>query len=68
MHKQGCPKNNNPYADCDCDAMDQREHTEQLRRLNDSVPTLELVSQLQAEIAELRELLAQFQKQPPTRG
>ena len=36
MHKLGCPKRNNPYADCECAAIDQREHTEQLRQFNES--------------------------------
>lgn len=38
--------------------MEQREHTEQLRRYNEIAPTVETVNQLQAEIAELREQLA----------
>ena len=38
--------------------MDMREHTEQLRRYNEAAPTAELVNQLQAENAELREQLA----------
>ena len=58
MHKLGCPQRNSPYAHCECDAMDMREHTEQLRRYNETAPTAELVAQLQAEIAELREQLA----------
>lgn len=55
MHKLGCPARNNPgYADCECAAMDQREHTEQLRIYNENAPRIE---QLQAEIADLRERL-----------
>lgn len=41
MHNLGCPKRNNPYADCDCAAMEQREHTEQLRQYNDNARKLE---------------------------
>ena len=54
MHKLGCPRRNNPYADCDCAAMDQREHTEQLRRYNETAPTVEMVNQLQSEVERLR--------------
>jgi len=54
MHKQGCPCYNSPYADCQCAAMEQREHTEQLRIYNENAPRIE---QLQAEIADLRDRL-----------
>jgi len=64
MHNLGCPKRNNPYADCDCAAMEQREHTEQLRRYNDAAPTAELVNQLQSEIADLLERLERAEARP----
>lgn len=40
MHKNGCPARNSPYADCDCAAMDMREHTEQLRLYNENAQLL----------------------------
>lgn len=55
MHNPGCPKRNSPYAECECAAIEQREHTEQLLRYNKNAPTAEMVNQLQAEITELRE-------------
>lgn len=41
MHKLGCPQRNNLYASCECEAMDQREHTEQLRQFNENVRTID---------------------------
>lgn len=55
MHKQGCPKSNNPYAHCECAAMDMREHTEQLRIYNEAAPTVEA---LQIENEKLREQIS----------
>lgn len=61
MHKLGCPSRNTPYAHCDCEAMDQREHTEQLRRYNENAPRLEdMISQLQSEVTELRKQLSEL--------
>ena len=64
MHKLGCPQRNSPYAHCECDAMDMREHTEQLRRYNETAPTAETVSQLQAENAKMREALEAIAHDP----
>ena len=62
MHKLGCPARNNPgYAECECAAMDQREHTEQLRIYNENAPRIE---QLQSEIADLRERLERAEARP----
>lgn len=61
MHKLGCPRRNSPYADCDCAAMVQREHTEQLRIYNENAPRIE---QLQAEITDLRERLERAEARP----
>jgi hypothetical protein len=44
--------------------MDMREHTEQLRRYNETAPTAETVSQLQAENAKMREALEAIAHDP----
>jgi molecular chaperone GrpE (heat shock protein) len=62
MHKGACPRNNNPYADCICAALEQWEHTQELRRYNDNAPTAETVMRLQAEIEDLRERLEQAER------
>jgi hypothetical protein len=65
MHKLGCPQRNSPYASCECDAMDMREHTEQLRRYNETAPTADLVNQLQTENAELRDRIKELMAAMP---
>lgn len=56
MHAQGCPKNNNLYADCECAAIDQHNHTtallnhaEALRKHDEAASELEA---LQRQLAE----------------
>ena len=63
MHKLGCPARNNLYAVCECAAMDQREHAEQLRVYNERSATIE---DLLIEIASLRERVERL-KNPETK-
>lgn len=50
MHREGCPQRNNPYAGCECAAIEQREHTYQLQRFNENAA---MMQQQQDTIAAL---------------
>ncbi len=55
MHKIGCPQRNNHYAHCECEAMDLREHTEQLQKFNENVSVIgSIIDEQRAEIEKLR--------------